>query len=169
MIPIPLFTFEIFTLIWWWKFNFSSRYKPRCFWYGVWATGIVLKVVVGRFILLVFLEKITSCACLGKSELKTIFHLYTQSEIFFRSSIYEGCKPSGGSLMYIRSYIRKSNRPKIEPRWTPASTGDQLKHWSLTTTLWNLLFRKLLRKLGRFPDAFDISKKFAVTSRVGQN
>ena len=165
MIPIPLFTFEIFSWIWWWKFNFSSRYKPRCFWYGVWATGIVLKVVVGRFILLVFLEKITSCACLGKSGLKTIFHLYTQSEIFFRSSIYEDCKPSGGSLMYIR----KSNHPKIEPRWTPASTGDQLKHCSLTTTLWNLLFRKLLRKLGRFPDAFDISKKFAVTLRVGQN
>ena len=82
-------------------------------------------------------------------------------------------------------YIRKSNAPKIEPCGTPARTGDQLEHWPLSTTLWNLLFRKLLRRLRRFPDipicsslninpschtlsnAFDISKKFALTSRVG--
>ena len=48
------------------------------------------------------------------------------------NGLTEDWKPSGGSLMYIR----KSNRPKIGPRpgaWTPASTGDQLKHWPLST------------------------------------
>ena len=50
MIPIPLFAFEVFLLICWLKFDFSSRYKPRCFWHGVQTTGTVLKVVVGWLI-----------------------------------------------------------------------------------------------------------------------
>ena len=33
-------------------------------------------------VLLVFLENITSCACLDRSGLKIIFDLYAQSEIF---------------------------------------------------------------------------------------
>ena len=64
MIHIPLFALKVFTLIWWLKFNFSSRYKPRYFKQGVQATSTVLKVVVGWLILLVFPENITSCACL---------------------------------------------------------------------------------------------------------
>ena len=59
MIQIPLFALKVFTLIWWLKFNFSSRYKPRYFKQGVQATSTVLKLI-----LLVFLENITSCACL---------------------------------------------------------------------------------------------------------
>ena len=63
--------------------------------------------------------------------------------------------------------------------WPPLPTMP------LSTTLWNLLFKKLLRRLKRFPDiptcsslksnpschtlsnALDISRKFALTSRVG--
>ena len=97
------------------------------------------------------------------------------------NSLTVDSKPSGRSFMYIR----KSNGPKIEPCGTPASTDDQFEHWPLRTTLWNQLFRKLLRRFKRFPDilirsslnskpschtlsnALDISKKFAPTSRLG--
>ena len=41
-------------------------------------------------------------------------------------------------------YIRKSNDPKIEPSGTPASTVDQLEHWPLRTTCWNLLINKYI-------------------------
>ena len=50
--------------------------------YNVRVTGAVIKVVVAWLILLVFLENITSCACLDKSGLKIIFHSYAQSEFF---------------------------------------------------------------------------------------
>ena len=73
----------------------------------------------------------------------------------------------------------------VEPYGTPASTDDQFEHWPLTTTLRNLLFKKLLRRLRRFPDIpirsslnsnspchtlsnpLVISRMFALTSRVG--
>ena len=42
---------------------------------------------------------------------------------------------------------KKSNGPKIEPCGTPLSTYDQLEHWSLRTTTWNLLLKKLLSRL----------------------
>ena len=60
----------------------SSRHKPGCFWHGAPAAATVLKVVVRRLILLVLPENITSCACLDKSELKIIFHLYVDSDFF---------------------------------------------------------------------------------------
>ena len=49
-------------------------------------------------------------------------------------------------------YIRKSNGPKIVPCGTPASTDDQLGHWPLGTTRCNLLLKKNLSRLKRFPD-----------------
>ena len=90
------------------------------------------------------------------------------------------CKFSGRSFIYIR----KSNGPKIELWGTPASTDDQLEHWPLSTIRWNLLLKKLLSRLRRFPEipicsslnsnpschtlpkAFEISKKLALISRV---
>ena len=53
--------------------------------------------------------------------------------------------------IYIYTYTYKqSNGPKIEPHGTPASNDDQFEQWPLSTTLWNLLFKKLLRRLRRF-------------------
>ena len=49
-------------------------------------------------------------------------------------------------------YIRKINGPKIEPCGKPGSTDDQFEHWPLSTTLWNLLFKNLLRRFRRFSD-----------------
>ena len=118
----------------------------------------VLKVIDECLILTVFLENITSCTCLYRSGLKVIFHLYAQWGFFFRSlsswlalilgwytvesndvssanNLTVDCKLSERSFMYIR----KSNGPKIEPSGTPANTDDQLKHWPLSTTRWNLL------------------------------
>ena len=63
-------------------------------------------------------------------------------------SLNVGSKLSGTSFMYIR----KSDGPKIEPCGTPASTDDQFEYWPLSTTLRNLLFKKLLRRFRRFPD-----------------
>ena len=74
-------------------------------------------------------------------------------------------------------YIRKSNGSKIEPCGTPASTDDQFEHWPLSTTFWNLLFKKLSRRLrGDFvifqyaqalSNALNVSRKIVFTSRVG--
>ena len=103
------------------------------------------------------------------------------NDVSSAKSLAVDCKLSGRSLMYIIKY----NCPKIEPCGTPSSTGDQLEHWSLTATRWNLLLKKPLTRLRRFPDipirsslnsdpscytlskAFEISEKLALTSRVG--
>ena len=42
IIPIPFIAFEIFSLICCLKFNFMSKYSPKCFWQWVWWTGILL-------------------------------------------------------------------------------------------------------------------------------
>ena len=63
-------------------------------------------------------------------------------------SLTEDFKLSGRSFMYIR----KINGPKIEPCGKPGSTDDQFEHWPLSTTLWNLLFKNLLRRFRRFSD-----------------
>ena len=78
-------------------------------------------------------------------------------------------------------YIRNSNGPKIKPCGTPASTNDQLERRPLSTTRWNLLLKKLLNTLRRFPEipvrssldsdpschtlskAFEISQRLALT------
>ena len=64
------------------------------------------------------------------------------------NSLAVDCKLSGRSFMYIR----KSNGLKIESCGTSASTDDQLEHWPLRTICWNLLLKKLLSRLRRFPD-----------------
>ena len=69
------------------------------------------------------------------------------------NSLAVDCKLSGRSYMYIR----KSNFPKIGPCETPASTDDQWEHWSLRTTRWNILLKKLLSRLRNFPDRRNFS------------
>ena len=81
-------------------------------------------------------------------------------------------------------FIRKRNGPKIETCQILDSTDDQPPHWPLSTTSWNLLIRKLLSRLRRFPNipirsslnnnlsfhtrskAFEISKQLGLTSTV---
>ena len=102
------------------------------------------------------------------------------SEVSSVKSLTVDFRLSGRSIMYIR----KSNGLKIELCETPASTDDQFEHWPLSTTSWNLLFKKLVRGLRRFSDipicsifnsnpsghtlsnALIMSKKFAFTWRV---
>ena len=43
--PIPLWAFDIFSLICWRKFSFSSRYIPKYLWQLVCATGAWLKLL----------------------------------------------------------------------------------------------------------------------------
>ena len=63
------------------------------------------------------------------------------------NSLAAYCKLSGRSFMYIKKSNKKkrktSHGPKIEPCKTSASTDDELKHWPLSTTHWNLLLKKL--------------------------
>ena len=66
------------------------------------------------------------------------------------NSLAVDCKLSGRSYMYIR----KSNFPKIGPC---ESTDDQWEHWSLRTTRWNILLKKLLSRLRNFPDRRNFS------------
>ena len=44
-------------------------------------------------------------------------------------------------------HIRKSNGPKIESCGMPASIDDQLEHWSLSSTQWNLVLKNFLSRL----------------------
>ena len=47
-------------------------------------------------------------------------------------------------LVRVLMYIKKSKGPQIEPCGTPASTGVHAEVWTFSTTLWSLLFRKLI-------------------------
>ena len=65
------------------EFNFSSKNKPRCFWYGICITWLLLKINTGWIDFLTLREKITSC--LEGLGLKLGFHWYLQLLIFSRS------------------------------------------------------------------------------------
>ena len=64
------------------------------------------------------------------------------------NSLTVDCKLSGRSFMHIR----KSSGPKIESFEMPAIIDDQLEHWPLSTTHWNLLLKNFLSRLRRFHD-----------------
>ena len=118
-----------------------------------------LKVIAGWLTLTVFLENITSCACLERSGLKVIFHFYVQWKKFFRplsswlaeilgsytvedndvssaNSFTVDSKFSGRSFMYIR----KSNGPKIEPCGTQLvlMTSQYTDHYILLVAIYYL-------------------------------
>ena len=57
-------------------------------------------------------------------------------------------------------YIRKSNGPKKEPCGTPNSIDDQLEHWPLSTTRWNLLRKGALSGLRQYLETVSLSKPF---------
>ena len=63
---------------------FHQDISQGVFWHAERATGAVLKVIDGWLTLTVFLENITSWACLERPVLKFIFHFYAQWETFFR-------------------------------------------------------------------------------------
>ena len=67
------------------KFYFSSKNKPRCFWYWVCITWLLLKINSGWLGFLIFWEKITSWASVEGSGLKLIIHWYAQLLIFIGS------------------------------------------------------------------------------------
>ena len=67
------------------KFNFSSRYIPKCLWCEVLSTEISLKNISGWPESPFFLEKITSCASFVGFRLKRIFYVNAHFEINDRS------------------------------------------------------------------------------------
>ena len=157
----PLLAFDVFSLICWRKFSFSSRYIPRCFWQAVCATRASLKYTMWWSVFLYFREKITFCVCLVISGLKDIFHwlakLMLIRSLFIISAESKGLKTVGKSdassgnnfvkdsklsgMWFI--YTKKSKGPNIEPCGTPARIGDQFEDWPLRITLWDLSLRKL--------------------------
>ena len=57
-------------------------------------------------------------------------------------------------------HIRKSNGPKKEPCGTPNSIDEQLEHWPLSTTPWNLLRKGALSGLRQYLETVSLSKCF---------
>ena len=76
-ITTPFIAFKIFSLICSLKFNFMSKYTPKCFWQCAWWTSISLMAY--------FLKNITSWASLLTSGLNDTFHLCAHSDNFCRS------------------------------------------------------------------------------------
>ena len=91
----------------------------------------------------IFFRPLSSC-------LAEILGSYTveNNDVSSVNSLTVDCKLSGRSFMLIR----KSNGPKIESCGMPASIDDQLEHWSLSSTQWNLLLKNFLSRLRRFCD-----------------
>ena len=85
IIGIPLLTLHKAVSLRIFKFNFSSRYIPKCSWCEALSTGISWKNIFGWARVMFFLENITSCAGLVRSGLKSIFHLEAHFEINERS------------------------------------------------------------------------------------
>ena len=83
--PIYLFALVIFSLTWWSKFNFSSKWIHKCFWMEHLLPGTLLKRTGGWGSLWLLREKTTSWACLEKSGLKDVFHWYAHFDIFNKS------------------------------------------------------------------------------------
>ena len=83
--PIVLLIFLVILFVCSEKFNFTSIIKPRCFWNKQLLNGTLLTKRVGWRNFLIFLQNITSCACLLKSGLKIVFHWKAQLDIAFRS------------------------------------------------------------------------------------
>ena len=154
---------------------------------------IVLKVIDGWLTLTLFLENITSYACLERSGLKFIFRSLSRwlAEILGSYMVENNVSSANSFTVDFKfpersfMYIRKMNGPKIETCGSPASTDDQLEHWPLSTTCCSLSPKKLLSRLRRFPEilicsslnsnpschtmpkAFKISKKLALILRAG--
>ena len=144
----PHLDYDDNSLIWWLKLSFSSRQIPKCFWKLGQVTGILLKEILRWDDLVIFLEKITSWACLFKSGLNYIFHWWTHSAIFCKSLFYSYASVLASWIMQNSDVssmnnltvdmistdrslikIRKKRGPEIDPCGTPALTSN---HWCLT-------------------------------------
>ena len=64
--------------------TFSSRFKPRCFWWLAFASGMALKIKGMWLTLWVISEKTISWAFLDTSGFKSGFHLWAFTVIFSR-------------------------------------------------------------------------------------
>ena len=84
-VPIVLLTLVVITFKFFSKVNWASRNMPRCFWFEVWETMLLLKRKEGWEIFFVFLLKVISWACLLGSGLKLIFHWRDHLLIQYRS------------------------------------------------------------------------------------
>ena len=87
-------------------------------------------------------------------------------EVSSENNLTSDSKLSRGSLMYIK----KISGPNVKPCGTPPLIDNQDDNWSLSTTLWNLLFRKYWNnRPSRQPlsNAFEMSKKLPITSSDG--
>ena len=85
IIPIPLLTLFVFSLIWCLNVSFSSRCIPKCFWDDICWTVELLNKRGGWYTLFVFNGKITSGACLDGFQLKGVSHLLAQRLTLSRS------------------------------------------------------------------------------------
>ena len=80
--PTVLFTLLSTLFMCSWKFNFVSRYTPRCFWDGTCWTKLWLKQTGFWFIFWSFFQNITSWGCLRGSGLKFVFHWIAKKRCF---------------------------------------------------------------------------------------
>ena len=104
----------------------------------------------------VFPEKITSWACLLRSGLNVIFHLYVYSEILFKSLFAEKADVSSNvlSAKYFMFNIKLLGRSfmcikKVMDLKQPALVSSQSEYLPLSKTLWYLLSRKLWKSVSK--------------------
>ena len=103
------------------KFNLSSENIPRCFWYGVWITCLLLDVKSGCLGFLILREKITSWDCLEGSGLRIIFRWYAQLLIIIKSL--------SKTLAESRLTNKRKKRSVICKKAKDLMTTQGISHW----------------------------------------
>ena len=159
--PIVLFALFCTFFRWELKSNLVSNTIPRCLWVDDYLSKFWLKYNGEWSILLIFLLKITSWACLLGSGLNLIF-LWKAQLLIFVKSLFKSfavafilwitkkrgvssannlgfeVKPSDKSLIWIR----KNHGSRIDPWGTPASILVQDECCPFKTTLFFLWYKE---------------------------
>ena len=86
IMPIPLFSMNIFSFRCLIKLSLLSKIMSRCLCESVDEITLLLNIRTGSWVTQRFLEKTISFACFEGSGLNYIFHLKAQLDIRFRSS-----------------------------------------------------------------------------------
>ena len=115
--PIVLFFLVKIVLIWMSKYNFESKYRPKCFWESALRTGMLLKNILGWIFLVVFLLKMTSWACFVGSGLKFIFH--------WKAHLFISCRSLLRLLAIFPGTLTVENRDVL-------SVNNLGLHWRLS-------------------------------------
>ena len=162
--PISFVALLILLLVCLLSDSLLSGWRPRCFCICVSLTVALLKSGGGWRILLVFLENITSCACLARSGLSDLFHWYAQSCIFNKSLLsteteafvqltIENKEVLSLLVLAVNHwYTWEENKgSNTELCGISAFTSLQLEDWPLKTTLRRLLWRNDSMRLRRLP------------------